>query len=249
MESAGKMCKGKKLSVIPNHTEKCLSFSVGNLRFIDSLQFLNESLETLVGNLSEEGVSKFETLASRFPDKEHFDILLRKGVYSYDFVSSPEIFNKTSLPNKSEFYNKLTDTEISEADYKHAQEVWNTFCMTDFGQYYDLYLKTDVMLLADVLENFRNMCQTNYQLDPAHYYSSPGFAWEAMLKMSGVKLQLLDDIDMVLMIESGMRGGISMVTKKYLKQTTPWYPVMTQAGQTRGWPIWIWTIYTLALCH
>ena len=145
MESAGKMAKGKKLSVIPNHSEKYLSFSVGNLRFIDSLQFLNESLEKLVGNLSKEGVSKFETLASHFPDKEHFDMLLRKGVYPYDFVSSPEIFNKTCLPPKCEFYNKLSDTEVSEADYQHAQNVWKTFSMSDFGQYHDLYLKTDVI--------------------------------------------------------------------------------------------------------
>ena len=220
----GKWAKGKKLSVIPNHSEKYLSFSVGNLRFIDSLQFLNESLEKLVGNLSKEGVSKFETLASHFPDKEHFDMLLRKGVYPYDFVSSPEIFNKTCLPPKCEFYNKLSDTEVSEADYQHAQNVWKTFSMSDFGQYHDLYLKTDVILLTDVFENFRNMCLTYYQLDPAHYYSSPGLAWEAMLKMTGVKLQLLDDIDMVLMIESGMRGGISMVTKKYAKANNPLVP-------------------------
>ena len=142
----------------------------------------------MVGNLSKEGVSKFEILASHFPDKEHFDILLRKGVYPYDFVSSPEIFNKTSLPAKSEFYNKRTDAEISEVDYEHAQKVWNPFCMINFGQYHDIYLKSDTILLADVFENFRRICQTYYQLDPAHYHSSPGLAWEAMLKMSGVKL-------------------------------------------------------------
>ena len=127
MESTGKMSKGKKLSVIPNHSEKYLSFSVGNLRFIDSLQFLNESLEKLVGNLSKEGICKFKTLVSHFPDKEKFDLLLRKGVYPYDFVSSPEIFNKTCLPSKCEFYNTLSDTEVSEADYQHAQIYWKMF--------------------------------------------------------------------------------------------------------------------------
>lgn len=100
MESAGKMCKGKKLTVIPNHSEKYLSFSVGNLRFIDSLQFLNESLEKLVTNLSKEDASKFEVLASHFPDEDQFQLLLRKGVYPYDFVSSSAIFNETSLPPK-----------------------------------------------------------------------------------------------------------------------------------------------------
>ena len=182
MESAGKMCKDKKLSVIPNHSEKYLSFSVGNLRFINSLQFLNDSLEKLVTNLSTEDASKFETLASHFPNKTEFDILLRKGVYPYDFASSPAIFNQTSLPHKCKFYNKLSDSDISHEDYEHAKLVWKTFQMTNFGQYHDLYLKTDVILLTDVFENFRKMCQTYYQLDPAHYYSSPGFAWDAMLK-------------------------------------------------------------------
>ena len=224
MESAGKMCKDRKLSVIPNHSEKYLSFSVGNLRFIDSLQFLNESLETLVANLSKENAAKFESLASHFPNEEEFKLLLRKGVYPYDFASSPAVFNQTSLPPKCAFYNKLSDTNISDEDYEHAETVWNVFQMNNFGQYHDLYLKTDVILLRDVFENFRKMCQTYYQLDPAHYYSSPGFAWDAMLKMTGAKLQLLDDIDMVLMIERGMRGGISMISKKYAKANNPMVP-------------------------
>ena len=202
MESAGKMCKDRKLSVIPNHSEKYLSFSVGNLRFIDSLQFLNESLETLVANLSKENAAKFESLASHFPNEEEFKLLLRKGVYPYDFASSPAVFNQTSLPPKCAFYNKLSDTNISDEDYEHAETVWNVFQMN----------------------NFRKMCQTYYQLDPAHYYSSPGFAWDAMLKMTGAKLQLLDDIDMVLMIEHGMRGGISMISKKYAKANNPMVP-------------------------
>ena len=106
--------------------------------------------------------------------------------------------------------------------------------MTDFGQYHDLNLKTDVILLTDVFENFRKMCQTYYQLDPAHYYSSPGFAWDAMLKMAGARLQLLDEVDMILIIESGMRGGISVITKKYTKANNPMVP-MTQANKTLGW--------------
>ena len=224
MESAGKMCKGRKLSVIPNHSEKYLSFSVGNLRFIDSLQFLNESLENLVENLSKDNAAMFESLASHFPNKEEFKLLLRKGVYPYDFASSPAVFSQTSLPHKCAFYNKLSDSDISNEDYEHAENVWNVFQMNNFGQYHDLYLKTDVILLTDVFENFRKMCQTYYQLDPAHYYSSPGFAWDAMLKMTDAKLQLLDDIDMVLMIERGMRGGISMISKKYAKANNPMVP-------------------------
>ena len=217
MESAGQMSKSRKLTVIPNHSEKYLSFSVGNLRFIDSA-FLNESLEKLVTNLSKEDASNFESLASHFPDKDEFDLLLQKSVYPNNFVSSPAIFN---LPPKNEFYNKLSDTEISDADYEHAQTAWKIFQMADFGQYDDLYLKTDVILLTDVFENFRKMCQTYYQLGPAHYNTSPRFAWDAMLKMTGAKLQLLDDIDMILMIESGMLGGFSENTKNYAKASNP----------------------------
>ena len=135
MESAGKMCKSKKLRVIPNHSEKYLPFSVCILRFIDSLQFLNESLEKLVTNLLTEDASKFETLASHFPNKTEFDILLIKGVYPYDFASSSAVFIQTSLPHKCEFYNKLSESNISDEDYEHANIVWQTFQMTNFGQF------------------------------------------------------------------------------------------------------------------
>ena len=89
--------------------------------------------------------------------------------------------------------------------------------ITDMGEYHDLYLKSDVLLLADVFENFRNTCTKYYNLDPAHYYTSPGLAWDAALKMTDVKLELLTDIDMHLMIEKGIRGGISTITNRYSK--------------------------------
>ena len=89
------------------------------------------------------------------------------------------------------------------------------------GEYYDLYVSTDVLLLADVFENFRKVCQEKYGLDPAHYYSAPGLSWDAVLKKTGVELELLTDLDMHLFIERGMRGGISMVGKRYAKANNP----------------------------
>ena len=89
-------------------------------------------------------------------------------------------------------------------------------------EYHDLYLKTDVILLADVFENFRKVCKENYKLDPAWYYTSPGLAWDAMLKMTGVELDLLSDPQMYLMIENGIRGGISTITKRYAKANNPY---------------------------
>ena len=89
------------------------------------------------------------------------------------------------------------------------------------GDYHDLYLKTDVNLLADVFENFRNLCLQQYKLDPANYYTSPGLSWDALLKMTNVELELLTDYNMYLMVEKGLRGGISMVSNRYAKANNP----------------------------
>ncbi|KAK3083783.1 hypothetical protein FSP39_003181 [Pinctada imbricata] len=223
MSAVGKY-KDKKLSCIPNNMEKYISFSLDNLRFIDSIQFLNASLDTLVNNLAREGSSKFHNLSKHFPADNERDILLRKGVYPYDYMSSWDCFYDRKLPPITAFHNKLSESDISTSDYSHAINVWETFNMSTMGDYHDLYLKTDVLLLADVFENFRNICLDSYHLDPAHFYTSPGLAWEAMLKMSKVKLQLLDDIDMVLMIEKGVRGGVSMISKKFAKANNPMVP-------------------------
>ena len=102
---------------------------------------------------------------------------------------------------------------LSEQDYDHAQTVWRDFQIENMGQYHDLYLKTDVILLADVFENFRKVCHHYYKLDPAHYYTSPGLAWSA--NSTGVELELLTDYDQHLFIEKGILGGIAMIAQKY----------------------------------
>ena len=109
----------------------------------------------------------------------------------------------------------MVDEGISDGDYAHAQKVWDTFGIKSMGQYHDLYLKSDVLLLADILENFREICLNIYGLDPAHYVSSPGLSWDAKQKMTGVSLDLISDVDMQNFIEKGMRGGISTITHRY----------------------------------
>jgi len=111
----------------------------------------------------------------------------------------------------------LNGCDITDKDFEHALKVWKHFKMTTFREYHNLYLKTDVLLLADVFENFRNVCMKNYGLDPVWYYTSPGLAWDACLKKKGVQLELLSDPDMLLMIEQGIRGGVSMISKRYAK--------------------------------
>ena len=128
-----------------------------------------------------------------------------------------ERLKETKLPPKEAFYSKLNNEDISDEDYAHAQKVWRVFKMEHFKDYHNLYNETDVLLLADVFESFRNICIKNYKLDPAHYYTVPGLAWDACLKMTGVKLELLSDIDMLLIVEKGIRGGVSMISNRYGK--------------------------------
>ena len=107
--------------------------------------------------------------------------LTKKGVYPYDYVSSIDKFSETQLPQKAEFYSKLNNEDMSDEDYQHAQNVWKTFNCKTIKDYHDLYLKSDVLLLADVFENFRKTCLKHYKLDSAHYYTSPNSAWDACL--------------------------------------------------------------------
>ena len=212
----------KRISCIPNNMEKYISFSIGNLRFIESLQFLNSSLDELVANLSKEGPDKFSTLKQHFPDPNEMKLLLRKGVYCYSFMDQFAKFDHPSLPTRDKFFNILKGEEISEKDYEHAQQVWTTFKMKSMGDYHDLYLKSDVLLLESVFENFRTICLQHYGLDPAHFYTSPGLSWQAMLKKTQVKLELLTDIDQHLFIEEGIRGGVAMISKKHGRANNPY---------------------------
>ena len=142
-------------------------------------------------------------------------------MYPYEYMDSWERFTENQLPPKTSFYSKLTGEHISDEDYAHAQKVWETFGSRNMGDYCDLYCRTDVLLLADVFETFRKTCMGQYNLDPAHYYTSPGLSWDALLKKTGVELELLTDYDQHLFIEKGMRGGISMVSKRYARANNP----------------------------
>ena len=208
------------IDVIPINTEKYMAFYIGkHLAFIDSFQFMGSSLEKLAGNLSEE---RFIYTREYFTDKEQFNLMKAKGVYPYDYMDSFSKFSDTVLPNKEDFYSLLNDEDISDDDYNHAKDVWNTFSIKNMGEYHDLYLRSDVLLLAGVFENFRVACLENYTLDPCHYVSSPGLSWDAMLKMTGVNLELITDVDIHQLIERGIRGGISIITHRYAKATNPY---------------------------
>ena len=204
-----------EIKCIPTNTEKYVSFSLGNLRFIDSMNFLLSSLDKLV-----KGIDKFPIMQSKVAEENKRRLLLKKGIYPYEYMDSFERLSETKLPDKEKFYSSLSGKGITDEKYAHAQEVWETFRCQNLGDYHNLYVALDGKLLAEVFENFRKVCQEKYGLDPARYYSAPGLSWDAFLKKTGVKLDLLTDLDMHLFIERGMRGGISMVSKRYAKQTT-----------------------------
>ena len=219
------------INCIPNNEEKYISFSkdivVGEytnkngkviavkqqLRFVDSFKFMPSSLDKLVENLDKNCCVN----TGKFYKGKQLSLLMRKGVYPYEYASSCKRFDDKQLPPKEAFYSKLTDKDISDDDYKHAHAVWDEFGMKTFKDYHDLYNKSDVLLLADVFENFRDVCMKNYQLDPAWYYTAPGLAWDSCLKKTGVELELLSDPDMLLMFEKGIRGGISMISNRHGK--------------------------------
>ena len=153
-------------------------------------------------------------------DLNKFILLLRKGVYPYEYMDNWERFNETLLPSKESFYSNLDMENIEDIDYRHGNNVFNKFKLNNLGEYHDLYVQNDTSLLADVFENFRDMCLKEYELDPAHFLSLPGLAWQACLKKTNElfnELELLTDYDMLLMVEEGIRGGICHCLQRYAK--------------------------------
>jgi hypothetical protein len=142
-------------------------------------------------------------------------LLIAKGVYPYEYMIGNERFQETQLPQKEQFYSRLTDEHISDEDYDRAQQVWSLFECKTLQDYHDIYLMTDVLLLAQVFETFRSMALKNYGLDPAHYRTLPIFSWDALLKLSGVKLDLISDPEIYLFLENSIRGGVSTISSRY----------------------------------
>ena len=229
IKKLGSPDKKENIDCIPNNEEKYISFSKtiktghytnkkGEIKdktfkivFKDSLKFMGSSLGALVNNLPKDA---FKNLLKYFTP-EQAEILKQEGFYPYEYMDTEEKFNDTKLPPREAFYSKLSGRGITKTDYKHAWNIWNTFKMKTFKEYHELYNVTDVLLLADVFENFRENSLKTYGLDPVYYYTAPGLAWDACLKITDVELELLSDIDMLLMFEKGIRGGISIISNRH----------------------------------
>lgn len=226
MQGFGKY-KEEKMTCIAQSSEKYMSFSLEKLRFLDSLQFLTYSLDTLVKDLAAEGPSKFKILKAGLQEMQldqHVDLFIRKGVFPYKWMTDATKLQQNHLPPQKDFFNDLADEACTDADYQHAQRVWTTLQLQNMQQYHDLYLITDVLLLADVFESFRSTAMSYYEVDPCNVYSSPGLAWNAMMKMTGVQLELLTDINMHLFVEKGVRGGVAMIPHRLATANNPLLP-------------------------
>ena len=229
--------KTSKLTAIAQNFEKFISFSYDRFKFLDSAAFLANSLSGLASDMYESGagLEKFkhtrEYSAAR-GSEDLMHLLCIKGTYPYDYMSKWSRMDETQLPPKDAFYSKLSDSHITDAEYAHAQTVWSAFNCSTMGDYHDLYMTTDVLLLADVFEEFRRISMRDYDLDPAKFYTLPNMSWQCMLKKTGVELELLTDYDQHLMVENAIRGGISMISHRYAKANNKYLPDHDPAQET-----------------
>ncbi len=164
------------IRIIPQNTEKFTSFEIGDFIFLDSYQFLNASLSELTKNLKNAGDQKFIVTKKLFREiwDENKDLLMKKGVFFYDYLDDFNKFSETEMPSIGKFYSKLNHEKISQESYEHAKEVWSKFNCKNIGSYHDIYLKLDVCLLSDIFESFRETSFQTYRLEPLHYFSTPG---------------------------------------------------------------------------
>ena len=231
IQNAEKLSNKKKIGVIAQNSEKFINIGFDSLSVKDSFCFIAASLDKLVSmtkydNTDEKDRSKWvlrDNWQSNFrysskndiiKTEKCLDLLTEKGVYPYDYMNAFDKFNDEQLPSKEQFYSRLTEEGITNDDYTKAKQIWKHFGIKNMGEYHDLYLKTDVLLLTDVFENFRDMCLSYYGLDPVYYYTLPNFAFDAMLKLTGIEIDLVYDQEMYEMIEAGLRGGMTQTTCK-----------------------------------
>ena len=207
-----------KISKIDNDISNLDNKFAGNMRStasslpqsIDKVSKINDKIS------HDELIKKFlKTYQLCNNDHNKFELLLRKGVYPYEYMDSWKRFKEESLPDKESFYSELNKEGISDEDYAHAQKVWDTHNIKNLGEYHNLYVQSDTALLADVFKSFRNKCIEIYELDPAHFLSVPGLAWQPCLKRTQVKLELSTDNDMLLMFEEEIPGGMCQAMHRY----------------------------------
>ena len=249
-----------KLNIIPENSEKCISLSQKftvdqywnkrrekecdisrELKFLDSFRFLPSSLNTLASNLMKDNM---KNLKKYFHDEDKFKAVCKKGIYPYDWFDNDRKFNAEKLPSKEEFYSRLNNENVSDENYEYAKKVWNLFKCKNFRDYHEIYLKVDTLLLADVFENFREASLNTYGVDPAHYFTTPGLAFDSLLKYSNAKIDYIKDSEILLFVEKGIRGGISTGSRSFWSRSFGSGTLRSRSfgsGTLRSRSFWSWS--------
>jgi hypothetical protein len=210
----------KKLEVMPHNTEKIRKMDINCFQFMDSMDFLSGSLASITNDLVLSN-HDFPLLAktNMYETEEQKQLLLRKGVFPYSMVRDHvQLLGITSLPPKEAFYSDLSQHEISEEDYAHAQAVWTAFKCRDLLDYMFLYLRLDTILLSESLIKFRTLLINEVNLDACQFLSTPHLSFHLMLKISQVKLEYLSDPGMIDMLDSSIRGGHSFTNIRHTEK-------------------------------
>ena len=249
----------REIKVIGQSMERYLQVVWGkNLVFRDSLQHLTSSLEKLVESLMKVGEHKFKHLTymanlqyRRDGEPVNIKLLTRKGVFPYEYLKHMDVLDETALPPREAFDSRLTGSEISEADYAHAQNVWTTFQCQTMRDYLELYLFTDVCLLADVFQTFRATSKEAYELDPAYFVSAPQLAWNAMLRFIKRPIQLISDAEMYRMIQPAVRGGICHASVRYARANNKYMGSLFRPDEESSFILYIdaTNLYGEAMTH
>jgi len=238
-ESVSKSKSAHRIEVVAETFERYKTMRVGQLKYIDSFQFMNSSLSKLAENIGAVKCKKTNSYNHLFridknhcmssPEKytinmayfikkgytkEQMALLLRKGIFPYEYINSLNRLNEIELPPIHNFHSAL-GKKVSQNEYEHAQNVWRAFNCKNLGDYHDLYLYTDVLLLSDVWTSFRRTSMQHYELDSSHYISAPALAWNAILKYTGVKIELFTEGNMPMhdFAEAAKCGGITMACR------------------------------------
>lgn len=241
-----------RTSVIAKTSEKYMRITVAldsgiRLVFLDSYLFLSRSLASLCDSVSARDsdaflsayierlrvlpVGKAVTQGS-LTTRERIELLRRKSVFPYEHLAALHQLREPHLPPKSQFYSSLTQCTISDVDYAHALEVYRRFECESLGEYMNLYLLTDVLLLAMVVERFRGQIRTHFGLDPPHFVSTPQLAWQACLKLTKAKLDYIPDEETLAFVNAGVRGGYVQVGKRYAHANNPYMRSYDPASPT-----------------
>ena len=200
--------KYNKVKLLSKSSENYISIDYGSnykkLRFLDTYRFMLKGLSDIAKSMDE-----FPILEKEFEGDT--DLLKQKGFYPYEYMNSSKKFKDKKLPEVEQFYSKLKRETITKEEHKHAQRVWEHYNCKTLLDYHNLYLKSDVLILADAFEKFRKFFLKHHEIDPCYCYSAPGLTWQCGLKYTGIELELLTDVDMLQMFEKGIRGGFSGV--------------------------------------